>query len=430
MNQKVYALIDCNSFYCSCERVFRPDLKSTPIVVLSNNDGCAISRTQEAKNMGIKMGEPFFKFKNLVDQNKLKVFSSNFALYTNLSDRVMKTIADLCPAIEIYSVDEAFADLSGMSDFYEHGQLIKKTIAQNVGIPVGVGIASTKVLAKLANHLAKKSIKANGVVDLTDLKHLDIALKRVDISDVWGIGRASSQKMHKLGIKTAYDFCYYQNEKLIQKIFTKVGLQIKHELMGVNCFEFGDVYQAKKGIMCSRTFGGVVTDKATLKKTIASYICDAAEKLRKQNSSCSELSIFARTSPFKNIKQYFMSERIRLNSPTCDSRKLIHEAFKLIDRGFIDGLEYKKAGAMLSGFNGAFEMQLDFLSQGDSPRDLDLMKTLDQINYFEGERSLFLGACGLTDNAWRMNREYKSPRYTTCWNSLMMFNKKLVSEAI
>lgn len=421
MKQKVYALIDCNSFYCSCERVFRPDLKTTPIVVLSNNDGCAISRTQEAKDLGIKMGEPFFKFKKLVDQRKLKVFSSNFALYTNLSDRVMRTIANLAPAVEVYSVDEAFADLSGVDKLYEYGQLIKDTIAQNIGIPVGVGIASTKVLAKLANHIAKKSSKANGVVDLTNLKHLDIALKRVDISDVWGIGRAGSKKMRELGIKTAYDFCHYENEGLIQKIFTKVGLQIKHELMGINCFEFGEDYQAKKRIMCSRTFGAVVTDKEALKESIASYICDASEKLRKQNSSCSELIIFARTSPFKNTKQYYMSERIRLKTPTCDSRKLIHEAFKLIDKGFLPGMEYKKAGAMLSDFNGEREMQLDLLSQGDSLKDLSLMGVLDQVNFFEGERSLFLGACGTVDNAWRMNRNYKSKRYTTCWESLPLF---------
>ena len=373
MSEKAYALIDCNSFYCSCERVFRPDLKHTAIVVLSNNDGCAISRTQEAKDLGIKMGEPFFKFKNLVNQKKLKVFSSNFALYTNLSDRVMKTIGELSPDVEVYSVDEAFADLTGIKDLYNHGMLIKNTIYQNVGVPVGVGIGPTKVLAKLANHLAKKSLKANGVVDLTNPHYLDVALKRVSIGDVWGIGQKSAKKMRELGIHTAHDFAHFSNDSLIQKIFTKVGLQIKHELMGINCLNFKEDIKAKKAIMCSRTFGGTVSDKETLKQSIASYICDASEKLRKQGSSCLELTVFARTNSFSDTRQYYLSGRVKLITPTCDARKLIGKAFDIIDQKYIAGLEYKKAGVMLSNLSQESELQLDFLTAGDSLKDLRLM---------------------------------------------------------
>lgn len=419
---KVYGLIDCNSFYCSCERLFRPDLRHTPIVVLSNNDGCAISRTSEAKKLGIKMGDPLFKFERLIKEKKLAAFSSNFTLYTDISDRVMRTISEFSPNIEVYSVDEAFADLSGIDNLYEYGLSIKDTILKNVGIPVGVGIGKTKVLAKLANHLAKKSEKANGVVDLTQAKYIDIALKRVNVSDIWGIGSASSKKLKDLGLHTAYDFCYYKNERLIQKILTKVGLRVKHELMGINCFELNQEIDSKKEIMCSRTFGGSLFEKHPLSQSIANYVCDAAEKLRLQDSVCSEISVFARTNPFKNVEQYYMYEKTKLIHPTCDSRKLIREALKLLDTGFREGFEYKKAGIKLSGFNGNKEYQLTLLDQGDSATDLRLMECIDQVNFLEGKGSLVMGACGLSDRAWKMNRNYKSPRYTTSWNDLFTFS--------
>lgn len=420
--EKAFALIDCNSFYCSCERIFRPDLKYTPVIVLSNNDGCAISRTSEAKALGIKMGEPLFKFRDLIKQNKLTVFSSNFALYTNISDRVMRTISEFSPNVEVYSVDEAFADLSGIDNLHTYGLAIKDAIFKNVGVPVGVGIGKTKVLAKLANHLAKKSTKANGVVDLSQNKFIDVALKRVDVSDIWGIGSASSKKLKDMGLHSAYDFCYFKNERLIQKIFTKVGLQIKHELMGINCFELNQKVELKKEIMCSRTFGGSLFDKHSLSQSIANYVCDAAEKLRIQNSVCSEISVFARTNPFKNVDQYFMHEKSKMTNPTCDTRRLIKEAMNLLDKGFQDGYEYKKAGVKLSGFNGSTEYQLTLLEPGDSEADLKLMKCIDQINYLEGKGSVVLGACGLSDKAWKMNRNYKSPRYTTSWNDLFTFS--------
>jgi len=420
--KKSIALIDCNSFYCSCERLFRPELNNKAIVVLSNNDGCAISRTAEAKRLGIKMGEPFFKFKNLINQNKLFVFSSNFALYTDISKRVMLTIASHSPEIEVYSVDEAFADFTGIQNLSEHAHFIKNKIMQDTGIPVGVGIGPTKVLAKVANHLAKKSLIANGVVNLTEQKFIDIALKRIPIEDVWGIGRASSQKLINLGIKNGYDFCYYKNEEVILKTLSKTGLQIKHELMGINCFGLNEKIETKKEIMCSRTFGVSLSTKDQLKESIANYICDAAEKLRKQNSLCSELNVFARTNPFNEKSQYFMFERLKLINPTCDSRKLISEASRLVEKGYKEGFEYKKAGIKLSSFNESTELQLDMFQEGDSFKSLKLMETMDKINYIEGKGSIQLGACGLIDHAWRMNRNHKSPRYTTSWNDLKLFN--------
>lgn len=419
--EKVFALIDCNSFYCSCERIFRPDLNTKPVIVLSNNDGCAVSRTSEAKALGIKMGAPYFQIKKLCQDNGVSVFSSNFSLYTNISLRVMSTLAKHCPEIEIYSVDEAFADLTGITNLHEHGMFLKNIILQNVKIPTGVGIGPTKVLAKIANHLAKNSSKANGVVCLVDKKLQDIGLSRVSIGDVWGIGRANSEKMKNLGIYTARDLRDYKNEKLILKLFTKIGLQIKHELMGISCFPLNVDVEDKKEIMCSRTFGSSVYDISVLKEAIASYTSNVAEKLRKQNSMCRAISVFARTNPFKNTEQFFLYEERKLINPTCDTRKLVSCALQLLEKSFRDGYEYKKAGVKIFDFVGKGEYQLDLIENGDSIRDFSLMKTMDKINSFEGTETIRVAACGTNKEAWAMNRNLKSPRYTTSWNELFKF---------
>lgn len=417
-----YALVDCNSFYCSCERIFRPDLWNKPVIVLSNNDGCTISRTNEAKTLGIKMGDPYFKIKSLCKKNNVEVFSSNFSLYTNISDRVMKTLIKHCPQVEVYSVDEAFCNLTGIKDLAKHGTFLKDEIYQNIGIPVGVGIGPTKVLAKIANRIAKKSLKANGVVCLMEEKFQDIALKMTPVGDIWGIGQANNQKLNQLGIKTAYDFKIYKNERLIQKIFTKVGLQIKHELMGINCFPLSMNIEAKKEIMCSRTFGGTVTDVQTLKESIANYISNASEKMRNQNSLCTEISVFARTNPFNQSEQFYLYEKAKLENPTCDTRKLIKLAFELINKSYRQGYEYKKTGVKLSNFFDSSEYQINFFSPSDSEKDIALMKILDRVNYTEGENTLKFGACGTSETPWSMNRNFKSPRYTTSWSELPIFN--------
>lgn len=416
------ALVDCNSFYASCERVFRPDLRGKPVVVLSNNDGCAIARSQEAKDLGIEMGAPYFKIKKLCKQKNIHIFSTNFALYTNLSDRVMNTLKDLCPEVEVYSVDEAFCDLSGISHLVKHGHLLKDSILKNTDIPVGVGIAPTKVLAKLANRIAKKSKKANGVVVLDSLKLQDVAMKQVLIEDVWGIGRQSAMKLKMLGINTAYEFKEYKNEALIQKILTKVGLQIKHELMGIKCLPFVDEIKKKKQIMCSRTFGTSVLSKEILKESIANYITNASTKMRFQKSICTRVSVFARTSPFNNSAQFKLYDEAILANPTCDTRKLINIAFKLIDRSFKDGYKYQKAGVNLSGFYDSHEFQLNLLEQRDSIEDINLMKTIDFINNQMGQLKIKSAACGFDHEAWRMNRNHKSPRFLTSWNELKQFS--------
>jgi DNA polymerase V len=421
LSSQVFALVDCNSFYCSCERLFRPELKYKPVIVLSNNDGCAIARTTEAKALGIKMGDPYFKIKEFCEKNEVSVFSTNFSLYTNISERVMQTLKNFAPEIQVYSIDEAFLDLSGMNNLVEHGQNIKNAIYKNVGIPVGVGIAPTKVLAKVANHLAKKSLKANGVVSLMEKRLQDVALERTAVGDIWGIGRKSAEKLNDLGVVTAKDFRDFADEDLIQSRLTKVGLQIKHELMGIQCFSLELDAEKKKEIMCSRSFAQSVCDIESLKECIANYITDACEKLRAQASFCTELCIFARTSEYQNTMQYYMYEKMKLKNPTCDTHKLIEFAFSMIEKGYRDGVEYKKAGVRLMNFFDATEYQIDFLEPQDQPSDIRLMGVIDRINLLNGGKVVKSMACGTQGISWRMNRNYKSPDYTTKWSELKKF---------
>lgn len=422
MKPEIIALVDCNSFYCSCERVFRPDLKNKPVVVLSNNDGCAVSRTPEAKALGVKMGEPYFKFKDLCLTHDLKVFSANFSLYTNFSDRVMNTIKKLSPNVEVYSVDEAFVDATGLGDPSEFGKSIKARVERDTAIPVGVGLGPTKVLAKAANRLVKKHAQFDGVLSLVEEKDRAKYLRNLDIEDVWGIGRANTVKMKALGIRSAQDLVAFKNEKQIQKIFTKVGLQIKHELMGIPCFEFNKPIEPKKEIMCSRTFGGTLEHIDSLKEVVANYVTDAAEKLRAQDSCCQELTVFARTNPFNETDQYFLHETIKIPTPTLDTRKLILFAHAALLKGFKEGYSYKKAGVRLSGFYTSCELQMDLLNENDSIETKELMKVIDKINSREGETILKSAACGVHEKAWSMNQDHKSPKYTTSWSELAGFD--------
>jgi DNA polymerase V len=298
--------------------------------------------------------------------------------------------------------------------------MVKDIIWQEVGIPVGVGIGRTKVLAKIANRIAKKSHKAKGVVEILQPHYLECALKQVAIEDVWGIGRANAEKMRALGIKNSWQLREYKNEQTILKIFTKVGLQIKHELQEISCFPFNKPYEPKKEIMCSRTFGGTVTTIADLKQAVASYVSLAAEKLRSQNSVCQEISVFARTNPFNGSEQTYLFETKKLPTPTADTFKLIDYAFAMLEKNFSAGYAYKKAGVRLLDFYQSREYQLDFFAHHDTEKSLLLMHALDKINYREGEQTLQSAACGVSQIAFKMNRNYKSPRYTTSWNELLV----------
>jgi DNA polymerase V len=416
---KVFAMVDCNSFFCSCERLFNPLLKNRPVIVLSNNDGCAVARTPEAKALGIKMGEPYFKIRELCQKHNVAVFSSNFSLYTDISRRVMHVLAGLGLAIEVYSVDEAWLDITNVTtDYHTYGKMIKETVEREVGIPVGVGIASTKTLSKLANHIAKNSSRAEGVVDLTNSLHWQAALKRVEIADVWGIGRQSARKLHELKIATAYDFVQYNNDVKIQNLLTKSGLQRKLELQGIRCFDLECVPAKKKAIRSSRTFGSPLYQKEDLQEAIANYVSAAAAKLRAQQSLCLELYVFIHTSPHKNVPQYYGQQSLRLKSPTADTRKLIVTAWKVLDQIYKGGFEYKKAGVELHHFVDAHQEQLDLFVKSDSARDEKLMQMLDSVNEVQGELVVKSMACGVDNQAWQMLRDYKSARFTTSWYEL------------
>ena len=399
----------------------RPDLNNSPVVVLSNNDGCIISRTPEAKKLGIKMGAPLFKVLDFCNQNKVSIFSSNFSIYTNISNRIMNIIKEESPVVEVYSVDEAFADVQGIHDLENYAKQLRLKILKYVGVPVSIGIGRTKVLAKDANKIAKTSEKAQGVVILDSERLEDVALKRTDVGDIWGVGKQSELKLQNLGIKTAHDFKVYTNKKLIQKLLTKVGLQIQYELAGESGFALDIVSVRKKEIMCSRTFGESTYSIETLKESIANYITNAAMKMRKQESLCIELTLFARTNPFKDGPQFYMYEKIKMANPTSDTCKLIKEAFTLIDKGYRAGYEYKKAGVRLSDFFGTNEFQLDLFEQKSLADESKLMGVIDNINSTLGFDALKSGACGFDKAAWDMKRDYKSPRFFTCWNELQEF---------
>jgi DNA polymerase V len=420
-NQKIFALVDCNSFYCSCERLFRPDLKNTPVGVLSNNDGCFVSRTNELKKLGVPMGAPYFKFKEICDKNKVAVFSANFSLYTNISDRVMNTLFEFTPALEVYSVDEAFLDLTGFNEneIENYCFKIKETVERNTGIPVGIGIGRTKVLAKLANRIAKKDHRTQGVYSVLEKSNLENALKIIEIGDVWGIGRQNSIKFKTLNINTARDLRDFKNTALIQKIFTKIGRMIQDELNEISCFPLTLETPKKKEILSSRTFGSPVFEISILRESVASYASLAAEKLRKQNSVCGLVEIYIHTNPFKETPQYANAASMILSSPTADTRKIIKAAWKLLDTIFKNGYEYKKAGIKLSKIADQNEYQASLFGDHDTELDLTLMSVMDKINHREGSETIKSAACGINKEAWQMKQIYKSPRYVTGFHSLL-----------
>lgn len=418
--KKVIALVDCNSFYCSCERLFRPDLWQRPVGVLSNNDGCFVSLTKELKELGVKMGAPYFQNKALCDKHKVAVFSANFSLYTNISDRVMNTLFEFAPSMEIYSVDEAFLDLTGLNEeeIVDYCKKIKESVERNVGIPVGIGIGRTKVLAKLANRVAKKVEKFQGVFSVLKESEREYALNYVAIEDVWGIGRQSSLKLKLHGIHKAKDLRDFKNELIIQRELTKIGRMIQDELKEINCFSFGKETPKKKEIMCSRSFGNPVYTLNVLKESVASFTALAAQKLRKEQSVCLEIEVYIRTNPFKDVAQYVNVQSRKLESATCDTRKLIIEAFKILEDIYRPGFEYRKAAVRLMSIQDACGHQISMFGNYDSEKDLALMQTMDRVNAKEGQETLKILAQGLTKEAWYMRQTLKSKRYVSGWSEL------------
>lgn len=411
----MFALIDCNSFYASCEKIFRPDLKHRPIVVLSNNDGCVIARSPEAKKMGISMTQPWYQVKDQYLSRGGVVFSSNYEFYADISNRVMNVLSDLCPEIDIYSIDEAFLDLRTFRkniDLVNFAYDCKKRIKDWIGVPVSIGIAPTKTLAKLANKVAKDDPRFDGVVILSEPRVIKHFLKSMPIEKIWGIGRKLTAKLENIDIKTAYDLSQVDS-RLIGDNFNVVLERTVRELKGQSCITLHDFMEPKKQIMVSRSFGKSIRSKSVLSEAISFHASRAAEKLRYEKQKCRLITAFIRSNRFNTrVRQIYAAKSFELVHPTDDTRIIIKNANRILDQIFADGYQYAKAGVLLSDFTNRYGYQMSlFDKKRDEKMASRLMQTVDYINLMEIAKIGF-GNQGYR-NTWRMKREIKSKRYTT-----------------
>jgi DNA polymerase V len=416
------ALVDCNNFYVSCERVFRPDLIGKPVAVLSNNDGCVVARSKEVQDLGVKMGVPLFQIQPLVNQHQIKLFSSNYALYADMSSRVMATLEAFAPHLEIYSIDEAFLDLTGVchQDPGAYGQRIRQAVVRATGIPVCVGMGPTKTLAKLANFAAKKWPKTEGVLDLSDPVRREKLMRVVPVGEVWGIGSRTTAKLNKLGIHSVGDLAR-QPGKRIQSQFNIVVARTVLELNGTPCLELEAVSPNKQEIVCSRSFSRRLTGYRELSQALAEFCSRAAEKLRGQHSVTGCITVFIRTSPFNPQEPHYQrSATIKLAVATQDTRSLITTANRLLTEIFKTGYHYQKCGVQLSQLQpqsapGQLEL-FDFAESSLPTENRPLMAVMDQINR-RFPKKLSVAATGF-DKSWKPKAERVSPRYTTDWREL------------
>lgn len=416
-------LVDVNNFYVSCERVFMPRLENRPVLVLSNNDGCVIARSNETKALGIRMGAPYFEIKSLVEKHDIEVFSSNFALYGDMSDRVMCILQKLLPRIEIYSIDEAFLDLSG---FHAHrlteiGFKIHRQLKRLLGLPVSVGIAPSKTLAKIANHVAKKWPNQNVVVNINEKALQEAILPKIAVQNIWGIGFRSAEKLQALNIKTAAQLKEI-DPQWIQRKFNKVLANIVLELRGIPCIEVDEEIYAKKQIMVSRSFSAKIKELSVLKSALAAHVRRASQKLREQHSLAKTLTVFIRTSRFiDRADQYQNSCTLTLETPSDSTTELLNSALQGLEQIFKPGFCYHKAGVILSNLLDKNRHQLDIFSMEKDRRHEKLMNTLDNINDRMGNGTLRYGIEGFK-GAWFKSGGRQSPAYTTSWEELLRAN--------
>ena len=416
-----FALVDCNNFYVSCERIFNPKLIGRPIVVLSNNDGCIITRSAEAKALGIKMGEPYFKAKKIIQKNNVKVFSSNYALYGDISQRVMETLSSFSPEVEIYSIDEAFLGFNGFKNYElnTYCRHMREKIKKWVGIPVSIGLSGTKTLAKMANHLAKKNPNYQGVCILKNKISIEKALREMEINDVWGIGNRSSTFLKIYNVKTAKDFTLLDRQ-WIRKNMGVVGERIYFELQGISCLDLDLIPSNKKSCCVSRSFSNPVEKLNDLEEAISNYGTRVAEKIRNEKLVTQSMSVFVLTNHFnKREKQYSNSIKLQLPFPTNDSIKIVKRALEGLRQIYRDGYRYKKAGIILYELNKA--SQIRGLLDIDRDQSDSVMRTIDQINYRHGNSTIKLASEGV-EKKWEMKRERVSPCYTTRFDELVEVN--------
>lgn len=416
----MYGLVDCNNFYASCERAFNPSLNGKPVVVLSNNDGCVIARSNEAKALGIKMGVPAYQIKELVSTHGVAVFSSNYILYGDMSSRVMSLLADMAPEIEVYSIDEAFLNLAGIKDLQSLGANIVRKVSRGTGIPVSLGIAQTKTLAKMANKFAKKYPAYNRLCIIDTEEKRIKALKLFEIGDVWGIGRRQAAKLEKQGVKTAFDFTQLPGS-WVRKNMTVVGERTWKELRGISCIDMETAPPAKKQICTSRSFGKMVEDIDTISEAIATHASTCAQKLREQKSFAQSLMVFIHTNNFReDLPQYWKNTIVQLPVPTSDTLEIVHYALEGLRRIFLPGYQYKKAGVIITEITD--NAQLGLFDSVDREKRERLMQVVDKINgKFHHHVKLAVQGSG---RDWKLKQEQLSQCYTTNINEIIIVKCK------
>lgn len=417
----IFALVDCNNFYVSCERVFNPELAGKPVIVLSNNDGCAVARSNEAKALGIGMGQPFFQIKPIVEVHDVRVFSSNYPLYGDMSNRVMQTLVQFTPAMEVYSIDEAFLDLTDFkfTNIADYAKKMRYTVKRDTGIPVSIGIAPTKTLAKIANRIAKKSPKADGVLDLTPTRHRDLALKITPIQDIWGIGRRLAPFFTCRGIKTALDFKSAPSCLIQQKMGIN-GIRMQRELAGDSCYPLEDNPARRKSVSVSRSFSTPVTTFDELFQALALYISRGAEKIRHLESFAETISVYVMISRFKSEPCYYNSQTAMLSTPSSYTPELLKQGKKLLKHIFQSGKQYTKTGVVFSSLIQDGQVQLDLFDTTNRSRKHKLMQTMDEINTRMGSHHVRYAAMGLSGRQpYKGACNHRSPAYTTEWNQLL-----------
>jgi len=414
----MYALVDCNNFYASCERVFDPRLEQRPIVVLSNNDGCVIARSNEAKALGIAMGEPAFQKEEVYAKHNVAVFSSNFALYGDMSQRVMRTLAQHSAAMEIYSIDEAFLECGGLTadGLDRFGSQLRKTVKQWTGIPVSIGVAPTKTLAKVANHVAKRLPDNSGVCVLEKDETIEYCLKKLPVEKLWGVGQRYALFLRSWGINTAWDL-RRMPEGWVKDNMTVVGLRLQKELKGEPCIPMEHNPQKKKEICTSRSFGTMVTELDELKQAVSMYATRCSEKLRAQNSCTNLVEVFLHTNPFRpDLPQYKNVRFVRL--PVASTLSIVQAALRGLRSIYRAGYQYKKAGVIVSGLVPSNTIQYNLFHSTDEDRHMRLMNAMDTVNDREGRDILRVAEQGF-DRRWTLRQERLSPCYTTRWADFM-----------
>ena len=424
-NQRIFALADVNSMYASCETVFRPDLKNKPIVVLSNNDGCVIAQNQLAKDLlGMHMAQPWFELEKLATRIGVVVFSSNYELYANMSNRFMQTLQQFSPRVEVYSIDEAFLDMTGMKpNLSEYGQVIKQTVKQWTGLPICVGFGNSKTLAKLANHCAKKQAKWNGVCDLTSINdnELNAILEKLPVSKVWGVGSKLEAKLNKLGVENVLRLKRADPKRIRDEFGVLLERTIK-ELNKEVWLDFDDVATESKQVMSSRSFGTRVSEFDDLSEAISYHAGNAAQRLRKQGLYANAVHVFIQNSPFDQAQYYGNAVSVALPSPTDCTMQITKAALWLLKKIYKPEIYYQKAGVMLMDLVDEGGQQLDLYGYSDSdPKSKNLMLAMDNINKKYAKGTIKLAAEG-TNKVWSMRRSFKSPNYTNDWHELPILN--------